>query len=160
MNGISLAQVRKLEGKLNLAQASVMGRVGRIALRPLYDFAAGRAYVIYRIHSSRSKRGDAKGEKKQSRPPRPSRRYRVTGVRLPDARFPMPTNARGEPFRFGLWSIQQLGSRRLGASTHCTTHYFPAAADARRNDGRNTCRRRSLLSPSPIMTGDMPANGS
>ena len=32
-----LAQMQKLVGKLKLAQTAVMGKVGRVALRPLYD---------------------------------------------------------------------------------------------------------------------------
>ena len=34
---IFLAQMQKLVGKLNFAQTAVMGKVGRVALRPLYD---------------------------------------------------------------------------------------------------------------------------
>ena len=38
-----LAQMRKLEGKLNFAQTSVMGKVGRAAMRPLfYRIVRGR----------------------------------------------------------------------------------------------------------------------
>ena len=32
-----LAQMQKLVGKLNFAHTAVMGEVGRVALRPLYD---------------------------------------------------------------------------------------------------------------------------
>ena len=34
---VFLAQLQKLVGKLNFAQTAVMGKVGRVALRPLYD---------------------------------------------------------------------------------------------------------------------------
>ena len=34
---VFLSQMRKLVGILNFAQTSVVGRVGRVALRPLYD---------------------------------------------------------------------------------------------------------------------------
>ena len=33
--------MRKLVGKLNFAQTSVMGRAGRVPPRPLYDVAMG-----------------------------------------------------------------------------------------------------------------------
>ena len=36
--GVILAQVRKLAGKLNFDRTAVVDRVGRVALRPLYDF--------------------------------------------------------------------------------------------------------------------------
>ena len=37
---IFLAQMQNMVGKFNFAWTSVMGRAGRVALRPLYDFAA------------------------------------------------------------------------------------------------------------------------
>ena len=47
---VSSAQVRKLVDKLNFAQVSLMGKVGRVALRPPYD-------VVTRKGGKHAKRG-------------------------------------------------------------------------------------------------------
>ena len=41
LGGIVVAQTQKMVGKLNFARADVTGGVGRVVLRPLYDFAGG-----------------------------------------------------------------------------------------------------------------------
>lgn len=46
--GVILAQVRKLAGKLNFDRTAVEGRAGRVALKPLYDFVmrGGREWAL------------------------------------------------------------------------------------------------------------------